>query len=186
MDVTPASIPDVLLITPRVWPDARGFFLESFNARDYAVLGLPTTYVQDNHSRSLSGVLRGLHYQLEKPQGKLVAVVRGRIFDVAADIRRGSPTFGKWVGFMLDDIHRQAVWIPPGFAHGFCALSDEADVLYKCTDYYDPSSERGVPWNDPILGIEWPVKKPIISKKDAGYPPLTLDRKDLPSYQRHG
>jgi dTDP-4-dehydrorhamnose 3,5-epimerase len=117
---------------------------------------------------------------LAKPQGKLVAAVRGRIFDVAADIRRGSPTFGKWVAFVLDDIQRQMLWIPPGFAHGFCALSDEADVVYKCTEYYDPASERGIRWNDPILGIRWPVEDPLVSEKDAAFPPLSLDRRDLP------
>jgi dTDP-4-dehydrorhamnose 3,5-epimerase len=180
MEVTTTGIPAVLLITPRIWRDDRGSFFESFKARDFAALGLPSAFVQDNYSRSRSGVLRGLHYQLEKPQGKLVAVVRGQIFDVAADIRRGSPTFGKWVGFVLDDVHRQALWIPPGFAHGFCTLSDEADVVYKCTDYYDHASERGVRWSDPSLRIEWPVKHPLVSERDAAYPLLSLDRKDLP------
>jgi dTDP-4-dehydrorhamnose 3,5-epimerase len=183
VEVTPTAIPDVLLVTPRVWPDARGFFLESFNARDYAASGLPTFYVQDNHSRSRLGVLRGLHYQLQKPQGKLVGVIRGRIFDVAADIRRGSPTFGQWVAFVLDDIQREMLWIPPGFAHGFCALSDGADVVYKCTEYYDPASERGVRWDDQLLGIKWPVEKPLVSEKDSGFLPLSLDRRDLPAYE---
>jgi dTDP-4-dehydrorhamnose 3,5-epimerase len=184
VEVTPAAIPDVLLVTPRVWPDSRGFFVESFNAKDYASAGLPSVYVQDNHSRSRSRILRGMHWQLQKPQGKLVGVVRGRIFDVAADVRRGSPTFGQWVAFILDDVKRQMAWIPPGFAHGFCALSDEADVLYKCTEYYDPASERGIRWDDRILGIDWPLENPLVSARDSDLLPLSLDREDLPLYQR--
>lgn len=127
-------------------------------------------------------VLRGLHYQLDKPQGKLVSVVRGRIFDVAVDIRLGSPTFGKWVGAELDDVVRQALWIPPGFAHGFCCLSKEADVVYKCTEYYDPPSERGIRWDDRLLRIEWPIENPVVSAKDAAYTPLSPEREDLPLY----
>lgn len=182
MDVTNTTLPEVLLVTPKVFEDARGFFLESFNTRLYEAARLPTRFVQDNHSRSKMNVLRGLHYQLQKPQGKLVSVIRGRIFDVAVDIRSGSPTFGAWVGVTLDDSARQALWIPPGFAHGFCALSENADVLYKCTEYYDPASERGIRWDDPLLGIDWPVVKPIVSEKDRTYVRLSPDSADLPPY----
>ena len=175
-------MPGVLLITPAVVRDARGFFLESFNEATFADAGLDARFVQDNHSRSGKGVLRGLHYQLRQPQGKLVRVVRGKIFDVAADIRRGSPTFGKWVGVTLDDSEMSALWIPAGFAHGFCALSDGVDVVYKCTDFYAPSDERGVLWNDPMLGIRWPVEKPIVNAKDQSYPPLREDSPDIPAF----
>jgi dTDP-4-dehydrorhamnose 3,5-epimerase len=136
--------------------------------------------VQDNHSRSSNGVLRGLHYQLTKPQGKLVHVARGRVFDVAADIRRGSPTFGKWVGVILDDSNLSSLWIPPGFAHGYCALTDEVDVTYKCTELYAPSDERGIIWNDPTLMIAWPVSKPVVSAKDSAFPKLA-ETDDLPT-----
>jgi dTDP-4-dehydrorhamnose 3,5-epimerase len=182
VEVTRTSLQEVFLITPRIWRDARGFFLESFNKEDFAEAGLPTEFVQDNHSRSQASVLRGLHYQVGKPQGKLVSVVRGQIFDVAVDIRRDSPTFGKWVSAILDDVKRQWLWIPPGFAHGFCAMTKEVDVLYKCTDYYDQPSERGIPWNDPLLKIEWPVDRPVLSEKDANYRPLSRDGQDLPRY----
>lgn len=175
-----------MLITPRMWKDARGFFLESFNRAQFAAAGLPIEFVQDNHSRSQLNVLRGLHYQSGKPQGKLVSVIRGKIFDVAVDIRRNSPTFGKWVSVILDDVKRQSLWIPPGFAHGFCAMSEVVDVLYKCTDYYDPPSERGIPWNDPSLGIEWPAERPLLSEKDSSYRPISPDNNDLPLYQRSG
>jgi dTDP-4-dehydrorhamnose 3,5-epimerase len=178
------ELPEVLLITPRVFQDARGFFLESFNVERYDAAGLPTKFVQDNHSRSAINVLRGLHYQLNRPQGKLVGVVRGRIFDVAIDIRRGSPTFGQWIGVVLDDVTRQSLWIPPGFAHGFCALSDVADVVYKCTDYYDPHSENGIRWDDPLLGISWPVSHPVVSEKDRMYAALSSSRPDLPPYSQ--
>jgi dTDP-4-dehydrorhamnose 3,5-epimerase len=184
VDVIKAKLPEVMLITPRVLGDARGFFLESFNLQRYDEAGLPTQFVQDNHSRSKINVLRGLHYQLQRPQGKLVSVVRGRIFDVAVDIRRGSPTFARWVGYILDDVSRQSLWIPPGFAHGFCALSDLADVTYKCTDYYDPTSERGIRWDDPLIGITWPVSDPEVSEKDRNYGPLKPDSPDLPLYSR--
>lgn len=173
---------EVVLVTPRIWQDTRGFFLESFNVKRFAAVGLPTQFLQDNHSRSKANVLRGLHYQVDRPQGKLVSVIRGKIFDVAVDIRRGSPTFGKWVGVVLDDAKRQSLWIPPGFAHGFCALSENVDLLYKCTNYYDPASERGILWNDPLLGIRWPVNSPMLSEKDSKYFPLSADRDDLPAY----
>ena len=168
MKVTPTSIPDVLIIEPRVFGDARGFFYESFNQKAFnAVTGLAVSFVQDNHSRSSKGVLRGLHYQLQQPQGKLVRVVRGAVFDVAVDIRRHSPTFGRWEGVELNEHNHQQLWVPPGFAHGFVVLSDSADFLYKTTDYYAPSSERCIAWNDPAIGIEWPLQAaPQLSAKD--------------------
>lgn len=171
------------MITPQVWTDSRGFFLESFNLAEFSRAVMPVSFVQDNHSRSKANVLRGLHYQLAKPQGKLVGVTRGRIFDVAVDIRLGSPTFGKWTGIILDDVKRQFLWIPPGFAHGFCALTNDVDVVYKCTEYYDPTSEGGVRWDDPFVGVSWPVTAPVLSDKDARYAPLTATRDDLPSYR---
>jgi dTDP-4-dehydrorhamnose 3,5-epimerase len=182
LEVTPLAIPDVLLISPRVFSDARGFFLESYNANEFARAGIGARFVQDNHSRSVRGVLRGLHYQLEHPQGKLVRVVRGAIFDVAADIRIGSPTFGKWVGVTLDDDRKQSLWIPEGFAHGFCVLSEQADVSYKATDFYAPMAEKGVIWNDTMLNIDWPIENPSLSPKDIGYLSLSLTRGDLPKY----
>ena len=173
MKVTPTAIPEVLLIEPRVFGDARGFFFESFNQRAFQeASGLNLEFVQDNHSRSSQGVLRGLHYQIEQPQGKLVRVVRGRVFDVAVDLRRSAATFGQWVGMELsEDEHRQ-LWIPPGFAHGFMVLSESADFLYKTTDYYAPEHERCVAWNDAQLGIQWPDSvAPRLSAKDqAGLP----------------
>ncbi|MDQ6769168.1 MAG: dTDP-4-dehydrorhamnose 3,5-epimerase [Gemmatimonadota bacterium] len=182
LEIRETELLGVLIVTPQVFWDERGFFLESFNAATFAEAGIEARFVQDNHSRSSKGVLRGMHYQLRSPQGKLVRVVRGKIFDVAADIRRGSPTFGKWVGVTLDDNDMNALWIPPGFAHGFCALSDGVDVTYKCTEFYAPDDERGVLWNDPLLGIEWPVENPIVHAKDLGYPPLRKDSPDLPVF----
>ncbi|MBP0132618.1 MAG: dTDP-4-dehydrorhamnose 3,5-epimerase [Nitrosospira sp.] len=169
MKVTPTSIPSVLIIEPKVFGDTRGFFFESFNQRAFNLAtGLDVNFVQDNHSRSSKGVLRGLHYQIQQPQGKLVRVVRGSVFDVTVDLRKSSPTFGHWVGVELtEDNHRQ-LWIPPGFAHGFYVLSDSADFLYKTTDYYAPEFECSLIWNDPTIGIEWPLNtQPIISAKDA-------------------
>ena len=180
--VEKCPLPEVLLITPQVFADDRGFFLETYSERDFAAAGIKARFVQDNQSRSKRRVLRGLHYQLENPQGKLVRVTRGKIFDVAVDIRVGSPTFGKWVGVVLDDDKKQALWIPPGFAHGFCVLSDDADVAYKATDFYAPSAERGVRWDDPLFGIDWPVKDPILSEKDRKYPLLSPNSADLPKY----
>jgi dTDP-4-dehydrorhamnose 3,5-epimerase len=182
LQITKCTLPEVLLVTPRVFGDERGFFLETYSERDFAAAGITTRFVQDNQSRSRHGVLRGMHYQLEHPQGKLVRVTRGKIFDVAADIRRGSPNFGKWVGVVLDDEKKQALWIPPGFAHGFCVLSDDADVAYKATEFYTPSAERGILWNDPLLGIEWPIETPKLSGKDLKYVPLTSASPDLPKY----
>ncbi len=170
MKVTPTRIPDVLLIEPRVFGDARGFFFESYNEKAFAEsTGLQVDFVQDNHSKSARGVLRGLHYQIEQAQGKLVRVVRGAVFDVAVDLRRGSDTFGRWVGVQLDDQSHRQLWVPPGFAHGFLVLQDGTEFLYKTTDYYAPQHERCIAWNDPQLGIEWPDvgSAPSLSAKDA-------------------
>ena len=168
MKVTPTAIPDVLLIEPKVFGDARGFFLESFNQREFeAATGLSVQFVQDNHSRSGKGVLRGLHYQLGQPQGKLVRVVRGAVFDVAVDLRRSSPHFGHWIGVELSEDNHRQLWIPPGFAHGFLVLSESADFIYKTTDYYAPEDEHAIRWNDPAIGIEWPLEtEPLLSVKD--------------------
>lgn len=170
MRALPTSIPDVVLIEPKVFGDARGFFLESFNQRTFnRVTGTDYQFVQDNHSHSSRGVLRGLHYQIEQPQGKLVRVVQGRVWDVAVDIRKNSPTFGQWVGVELAGDNHHQLWIPPGFAHGFVVLSEYADFLYKTTDYYAPQHERCIIWNDPDLAIAWPDMDglPVLSAKDA-------------------
>ena len=169
MKATPTRIPEVLIIEPKVFGDARGFFYESFNQQAFAqATGLDLPFVQDNHSRSAQGVLRGLHYQVQQPQGKLVRVVRGAVFDVAVDIRRSSPTFGQWVGVELSEDNQRQLWVPPGFAHGFLVLSPSADFLYKTTDYYAPAHERCIAWNDPAIGIEWPSGvTPLLSAKDA-------------------
>ncbi|RRD66700.1 dTDP-4-dehydrorhamnose 3,5-epimerase [Comamonadaceae bacterium OH2310_COT-174] len=178
MHTCATAIPDVLILEPKVFGDARGFFLESFNARTFAqATGVRLDFVQDNHSRSRKGVLRGLHYQLQQPQGKLVRVVRGAVFDVAVDIRRGSPTFGRWVGVELSEDNQRQLWVPPGLAHGFVVLSDSADFLYKTTDYYAPEHERSIAWNDPDIGIAWPlaehgIEQPQLSEKDARALPL--------------
>lgn len=182
MKISAASIPEVLLIEPRVFRDERGFFYESFNAERFAACGLPTSFAQDNHSQSCAGVLRGLHYQLHRPQGKLITCVRGSIFDVAVDIRVGSPTFGRWVGTALDERAPRFVWVPPGFAHGFCVTSGVADVIYKCTDVYVPEDEHGVLWSDPRIGVEWPAQAPVTSAKDRTYQGLDSTRSDLPRY----
>ncbi len=168
MRVIPTEILDVKLIEPDVFGDVRGFFMESFNARSFAeATGVTTPFVQDNHSRSQHGVLRGLHYQIKQPQGKLVRVVRGAVFDVAVDLRRRSPTFGAWVGVELTEDNNRQVWVPPGFGHGFLVLSASADFLYKTTDYYAPEHERSVLWNDPAIGIDWPLQgEPLLSGKD--------------------
>lgn len=168
MKVTPTAIPDVLIIEPKVFGDERGFFFESFNQKAFnAATGLDTKFVQDNHSRSAKGVLRGLHYQVQQPQGKLVRVVRGAVFDVAVDIRQGSATFGKWVGVELSEENHKQLWLPAGLAHGFLVLSESADFLYKTTDYYAPQHERCIAWNDASIGIEWPAGiQPLLSVKD--------------------
>lgn len=169
MQAIPTAIPEVLILEPRVFGDARGFFMESWNRRTFAALGLDLDFVQDNHSRSQRGVLRGLHYQLKQTQGKLVRVVDGEVFDVAVDLRRTSPTFGRWVGTVLSAENKRLFWIPPGFAHGFLTLSDSADFLYKATDYYAPEHERSLLWNDPAIGIDWPLNGmvPSLAAKDA-------------------
>jgi dTDP-4-dehydrorhamnose 3,5-epimerase len=169
MRVVAADIPDVLLIEPHVFGDERGFFYESFNQKVWEEkTGLRTSFVQDNHSRSVGNVLRGLHYQIRQPQGKLVRVLAGEVFDVAVDIRKSSPTFGKWVGFILSAENKLTMWIPKGFAHGFLVLSDVAEFLYKTTDYWAPEYERTIMWNDADLGIRWPLKvDPVLSGKDA-------------------
>jgi dTDP-4-dehydrorhamnose 3,5-epimerase len=182
MKVVETALPGVLILEPKVFRDSRGFFTETFSARALEDSRLPTEFLQDNHSRSARGVLRGLHYQLRAPQGKLVHVARGRIFDVAVDIRKGAPTFGRWYGLELDDQNLLSLWIPPGFAHGFCVLSDVADVIYKCTTLYDANDDRGVAWNDERIAIEWPVADPIVSEKDRQHPGLLDSRTDLPGY----
>lgn len=182
MKVTPTELPEVLLIEPDVFGDTRGFFMESFHAEKYGKFGLPQQFVQDNHSRSSRGVLRGLHYQLRQPQGKLVRVVSGEVFDVAVDIRTGSPRFGQWSGVVLSEDNQRQLYIPSGFAHGFCVLSDMADFLYKCTDYYAPDDEHGIIWNDPAIGIEWPNIEYLLSDKDRNYAKLN-DSKNLPVYE---
>ena len=174
MQAIPTAIPDVLIIEPKVFGDARGFFFESYNERAFALAtGLKLNFVQDNHSRSAQGVLRGLHYQIRQPQGKLVRVVRGSVFDVAVDVRRSSPTFGKWVGVELSEDNHRQLWVPPGFAHGFLVTSASADFLYKTTDYYAPEHERCIAWNDPAIGIRWPLEgEPRLSAKDQQGLPL--------------
>ena len=178
MNVLTTAIEGVLILEPRVFGDARGFFMESYNRRAFAAAtGVDADFVQDNHSRSAKGVLRGLHYQLRQPQGKLVRVVAGAVFDVAMDIRRASPTFGRWVGVELSADNQRQLWVPPGLAHGFLVLSDSADFLYKTSDYYAPEHERAMAWNDPAVGIAWPlaahgIAAPLLSDKDRGAPPL--------------
>lgn len=169
MQATSLAIPDVVLIKPKVFGDDRGFFFESFNhARFEQAIGRSATFVQDNHSRSAKNVLRGLHYQIQQPQGKLVRVVQGEVFDVAVDLRKSSPTFGQWVGEVLSADNKRQLWVPEGFAHGFVVLSDTAEFLYKTTDYYAPAYERSIAWNDPAIGIQWPAgMAPILSAKDA-------------------
>jgi len=167
------EIPDVILIEPEVFSDERGFFMETYKYSEFSAFGINEHFLQDNHSRSAKGVLRGLHYQNPpKAQGKLVRVILGEVFDVAVDIRKGSPTYGRWVGVVLSSENKRMLYIPPGFAHGFCVLSDAAEVLYKVTKEYAPECEAGIIWNDPEIGIEWPIEHPIISSKDAQWPTL--------------
>jgi dTDP-4-dehydrorhamnose 3,5-epimerase len=173
--VTPTTIPEVLILEPRVFGDDRGFFLESYNERVFRDAGIVGRFVQDNHSRSVRNVIRGLHYQIRKPQGKLVRVVNGAVFDVAVDLRRSSPTFGRWAGTELSDQNKRILWIPPGFAHGFVVLSPTVDFLYKTTEFYEPQWDRTVLWNDPDLAIRWPIDgTPTVSAKDAAAPPFRL------------
>lgn len=173
-EFTPTRIREVVEIQPRVLRDARGFFMESWNARTFADGGIDAVFVQDNHSHSSRGILRGLHYQIKQAQGKLVRVVQGEVFDVAVDLRRSSPTFGKWVGVWLSASRHNMLWIPPGFAHGFYVTSDSADLLYKCTELYSPDNERTLQWDDPDIAIDWPSRNetPVLSAKDAAGTPL--------------
>ncbi len=178
MKVIPTPIPDVLVLEPRVFGDERGFFFESYSERTFQQLGLPTRFLQDNHSRSLRGVLRGIHYQLHQPQGKLVRVLVGEVYDIAVDLRRSSPTFGKWVGEFLSESNHRQLWIPPGFGHAFLVLSDVAEFAYKASEFYAPEHEHTLLWNDPTVAIDWPlhllrVEAPILSAKDAAGTPLT-------------
>ncbi|EGJ49363.1 dTDP-4-dehydrorhamnose 3,5-epimerase [Desulfocurvibacter africanus] len=172
MEVLQTHIAGVLLIKPHVFGDNRGFFLETFQQERYRSAGIALPFVQDNRSRSRKGILRGLHFQRQHPQGKLVSVARGRVFDVAVDIRPESPTFGQWFGAVLDDEKHHQLWVPPGLAHGFCVLSDVADFVYKCTDFYYSEDEGSVRWDDPEIGIGWPFEEPILSEKDAKAPLL--------------
>lgn len=183
MKMRPTALPGVVLIEPRVYTDHRGFLLEAFNDSRFRRHGLDLRFVQTNHSRSGAGVLRGLHYQVEKPQGKLVFVVRGAAYDVAVDVRRGSPNFGQWTGARLDDVNHHALWIPPGFAHGFCVLGAGADLVYECTAEYDPDDEHAVAFNDPDIGIDWPGSDWLLSDKDRASPRL-IDVPTLPRYTR--
>ena len=181
MKVIPTALPGVLIIEMRAFGDDRGFFLESYNQARFAEHGIPENFVQDNHSRSAKNVMRGLHFQEPNPQGKLMRVVRGAVFDVAVDVRRGSPTFAKWTGAELSEENKRMLWVPPGFAHGFWSLRDDTDLLYKCTALYDPPSERSIIWNDPDIAIEWPKGKPVLSSRDAAAPRLK-DAPVLPTY----
>ena len=175
MEFLPTSLPDVILIKPTVFGDARGYFLESWQQQKFADAGIDANFVQDNHSHSSQWILRGLHYQIQNTQGKLVRVSRGAVFDVAVDVRRGSATFGQWVGVELNDTNHQMLWVPPGFAHGFVALTENVDFMYKCTDVYAPQHERCVRWNDPAIGIDWPIPadvSPKLAARDADAPLL--------------
>ena len=179
MRVLPTDLPGVLVVEPDVFRDPRGYFLETFHERKYREAGIPHGFVQDNQSRSLRGTLRGMHAQLKKPQGKLIRAVHGEIFDVAVDIRPDSPTFGKWTAATLSADNFRQMFIPPGFAHGFCVLSDSAEIAYKCTDFYDRQDEIGFRWNDPSVGIRWPVGDPLLSERDAALPALAELRQRL-------
>ena len=175
-------LPGVVVVEPQVFEDARGFFMETYHAPRFAEAGIAQKFVQDNHTRSVKHTLRGLHFQVTRPQGKLVRVVAGEVFDVAVDLRRGAPTFARWHGVTLSAENRLQIYIPPGFAHGFCVLSDTADVIYKCTEVYDPGGDRAIRWDDPAIGIDWPVQDPILSAKDAAAPTLDTYTGDLFAY----
>jgi dTDP-4-dehydrorhamnose 3,5-epimerase len=184
LEITETRLPGVLVVKPRVQEDARGFFMETYRRNALAAAGIRDQFVQDNHSRSSRGVLRGLHYQLRNPQAKLCRVAQGEVLDIAVDIRAGSSHFGKWVSVLLSEENHLELYIPKGFAHGFVVQSETADFLYKCSDYYDAGDDRGVLWNDPEIGIDWQAPSPILSEKDRGYPPLSqLARDQLPRYQ---
>ena len=184
MRVVPTDIPGVVVVEPDVHVDGRGFFVETYHAERYREQGIDAPFVQDNHSRSVAGTLRGLHLQLRRPQGKLIRVIEGEVFDVAVDVRRGSPTFGRWVAVTLTAENFKQCYVPPGFAHGFCVVSAIAQVEYKCTDVYDPASEIGVAWNDAAIGISWPVSEPILSVRDSHHPTLAELAGQLPVWQR--
>ncbi len=184
MKTTPTSLSGVLLLTPRVFADPRGYFEETFQLRNYEAAGIPCRFVQDNHSRSVRGVLRGLHYQVRRPQAKLVDVFHGAILDVVVDLRAGSPTFGRHEVHELSDTNHRQLFIPAGFAHGFVVLSESADVMYKCSDYYDPSDEGGIRWDDPDLAIPWTVAAPLVSPKDAALPLLADIPRDMMPHSR--
>jgi dTDP-4-dehydrorhamnose 3,5-epimerase len=178
------SLPEVCVIEPRVMSDSRGFFLETYHRSKYAALGITDDFVQDNHSRSARGVLRGLHYQLRHPQGKLCCVIEGEVLDVAVDIRTGSPTFGKWASVVLSAAKHNQIYVPKGFAHGFMVLSESAQFLYKCSDFYDPADERGIAWNDPELNIDWGISSPLLSDKDLRNSRLSeVPKQFLPEYR---
>ncbi len=184
MNIINTPLPGLIVIEPQVFGDSRGFFTETYHCERYSEVGIKQPFVQDNHSRSSKGVLRGLHYQLEHPQGKLVRVTRGEVLDVAVDIRQGSPTFGRSYSHILNEQNHHQMYVPPGFAHGFCVLSDVVDFVYKCTDYYHPESEKGLAWDDPDIGIDWPAMDFTISDKDRVNPLLKdVADKDLPIYQ---
>lgn len=172
MEIIPTTIPEVIVFAPQVFTDSRGYFLETYQEQKYRAAGIPKPFVQDNQSFSIGKVLRGLHFQLQHPQGKLVRVTQGAVFDVAVDLRRQSPTFGQWHSEILSADNRRQMYIPENFAHGFCVLSDHAEFLYKCTDFYHPGDEVGLIWNDPEVGVHWPIGDPILSEKDAKLPTL--------------
>jgi dTDP-4-dehydrorhamnose 3,5-epimerase len=180
--VVPTELPGVLIIEPDVHRDGRGFFLETYHADRYLEHGIRGPFTQDNLSRSTAGTLRGLHLQLERPQGKLIHVVEGEVFDVAVDVRRGSPAFGRWFGIVLSAENFKQCYVPPGFAHGFCVLSPMAQVSYKCTDFYDPAGELGIAWDDPALAIDWPIAEPLLSERDRHNPTLAAQSDRLPRY----
>ena len=184
MRIVPTDLPGVLIVEPVVHADGRGFFIETFHAERYREHGINGPFVQDNHSRSLAGTLRGLHLQIRRPQGKLVRVIEGEVYDVSVDVRRGSPMFGRWIAVTLTAENFRQCYIPPGFAHGFCVVSPIAQVEYKCTDFYDPAGEVGIAWNDPGLAISWPVREPLLSPRDKDHPRLAEMTGQLPLW--HG
>ena len=184
MRFSEATLSGVIIVEPDVFGDARGFFMETYHAKKYAEGGIREAFVQDNFSRSVRNTLRGLHYQYPNAQGKLVSVVSGEVFDVAVDIRKGSPHFGKWFGVRLSEENKKQVYVPSGFAHGFCVLSETAEFVYKCTTFYSPKDERGILWNDPAIGIRWPVSEPILSEKDQVYKTLKESEKNLPVFSQ--
>ena len=182
MQIEETDIPGVLVVTPKVFGDERGFFLETYNKEEFQQAGIEPEFVQDNHSKSTQGVVRGLHYQKKFPQGKLIWVIQGEVLDVIVDIRRGSPTFARWTSILISAENKKQVWIPGGLAHGFAVLSETAEFCYKVTEYYHPEDEAGIRWNDPQLNIDWQVQNPLLSEKDSGLPLLAETGKDLPLF----